>query len=194
MAVGIKIVGLENALRQMQMEIDRVKRVTKKSLIKAGLLIQRSAQKKTPVDTGNLKASAFTMWGSKPALTGPRFKDAGKEKGRMIRDHMTVTSESRARTTLGSRKGSPKVEVGFSAYYALFVHEDTQASHVAERRKRRGKVRRRGKNLVKAAVTGRVTANNVMQTGEAKFLEKAVYEVTPLISLIFKAEDVKTGI
>lgn len=68
-----------------------------RGLYKAGLFIQRKAQKLTPVDTGNLKGSAFTKI---------RYK-----------------------------RGKPKVIVGFSASYALRVHEDLNMRHTNGRAK-----------------------------------------------------------
>lgn len=57
-------------------------------LLEAGLQVQRVAQERTPVDTSNLKNSAFTR-----------------------------------------KEGEMSVLVGFSAAYAVYVHEDMEARH-----------------------------------------------------------------
>lgn len=61
----------------------------------AGLMVQAEAQRRTPVDTGNLRGSAFT---------------------RRVPEDLTPD-------------GWATVEVGFSADYAVFVHEDMEARH-----------------------------------------------------------------
>lgn len=89
----------------------------------SGLLIQREAQKKVPVETGNLRGSAYTQ---------------------------------------RSVKG---VEVGFSAEYAIFVHENME-------QKLKGEPRPSG-------------LGTYWNPGGPKFLEKAVSDnVKELIDLV----------
>lgn len=64
-------------------------------LTRAGLWLQRASQQIVPVDTGNLKASAFTR------------------------------SE-------GDNTAAVKVFVGYTANYALYVHENLDALHGAD--------------------------------------------------------------
>jgi len=52
--------SLDEVLRNLNKEISGVKRRCKGSLRTATLLVRRTSQLKTPVDTGNLKASAFS--------------------------------------------------------------------------------------------------------------------------------------
>ena len=80
-----KLFGLKNILKNMKKEEVLLGVRFALGLKAAGLLLQGASQKLTPVDTGNLKASAFT-----------RAKGVGLA--------MTVT-------------------VGYTAEYALFVHE-----------------------------------------------------------------------
>ena len=69
----------------------------------AGLMIQRESQLEVPVDTGNLKASAFT-----------RYSNDGKIQ---------------------------RVQVGYTAAYALYVHEavDMKLAGKSRGAKKRGK-------------------------------------------------------
>lgn len=85
-----KVVGLENVTRNLNEEIKKLTRVTFAGLLDAGLQIQNVAQSRTPVDTGNLKASAYT------------------------------------RKAMGGRLA---VEIGFTASYAIYVHENLEARH-----------------------------------------------------------------
>lgn len=58
---------LENPFREMEKELTAIIKATRvatesllKGLMIAGLRLQRESQKRVPVDTGNLKGSAFT--------------------------------------------------------------------------------------------------------------------------------------
>jgi hypothetical protein len=79
--------GLDTVMRNLNREVKGIKGRTLAGLYEAGLKVQASAQRRVPVDTGNLKASAYTR------------KDPG---------------------------GQPQVEVGFTAAYAVFVHENLE--------------------------------------------------------------------
>ena len=121
--IGIRLAGIDTALAQLNREIRRIKRVSKKALIRAGFLIKREAQSKTPVMTGNLKSSAFVTWGGKGIPHGaPSFK--GKDAGKMASEHLSVVAGETARA-----KTYNAVEVGYTAYYAIFVHENLTVHH-----------------------------------------------------------------
>jgi len=63
MAVGTKpvvITGLDVVLRNLNREILGIKNRTRAGLREAALMVRRRSQQLTPVDTGNLKASAYT--------------------------------------------------------------------------------------------------------------------------------------
>ena len=82
--------GLKRALAKVKAR--HLKNV-ERGFIKAGLFLQRKSQKVVPVDTGNLRNSAFTRL-------------QGHNQGK-----------------------NSKVFVGYTAAYAIFVHEDLEASH-----------------------------------------------------------------
>lgn len=77
-------------LGNLNREIGNIENRSSAGLMAAGLLVQRGAQQRVPVLTGNLKGSAYTR------------KVAGRQ---------------------------PAVEVGFTAAYAIFVHENLETRH-----------------------------------------------------------------
>jgi hypothetical protein len=89
---GIRIEGIPDAVAGLRAEGVRKPAQFKRGLTKAALLVQREAQKRTPVDTGMLRNSAYT-----------RHIDTGR--------------------------GRFDVVVGFTAAYAIFVHENLNAHH-----------------------------------------------------------------
>lgn len=128
--VGIRVLGVEKAIGALNAKVSRKIKLSRQGLIKAGLTIQRKAQEIVPVDLGNLRSSAFTVWtGMREAVEVPKFESdpEGKRKvdvGRLATDHDRITSEYSARAESVMSDRVMKVFVGFSAYYAIFVHEN----------------------------------------------------------------------
>ena len=75
---------------------------------------------KIPVDTGNLRSSYFmvTSKGNMPEGISPTF--IGEKAGQLSADHASNTASNKAKIA-GSE---PALIMGFSAYYATFVHEN----------------------------------------------------------------------
>lgn len=65
MAARIYFIGLKKVQANLNREIKKIKGRTKTGLWQAALVIRRRAQQLTPVDTANLKGSAYTQaWDS----------------------------------------------------------------------------------------------------------------------------------
>jgi len=88
MAVGGSVKGLsqiKNALTQVKKEHEKKKR---KALTRIGVIVKADSVKLTPIDTSNLRGSAYI-----------------------------------------DVDGSKSVFIGYTAYYAVYVHEDLEAYH-----------------------------------------------------------------
>ena len=129
MATGaIRVMGTDAVLIKLNEEMKKIKFKTKSGLIRAGLFVQGEAQRRTPRDLGNLINSAFTVWdgGSK---SNPRFKNGVNRSpvsSRMTSEHTRTIKEEGAQVKY---RANPMVEVGYSAFYAVYVHEDLEAKH-----------------------------------------------------------------
>jgi len=84
MAVKSRVTGLDEVLDNLNRRVEEIEGATMAGLLEAGMKIQAASQKRTPVDTGNLKGSAYTR----------------KAQG-----------------------GALSVEIGYTANYAVNVHE-----------------------------------------------------------------------
>lgn len=60
MATRVAVEGLDKVMRNLNKEVTKIKGRTIAGLLAGGLIIQAEAQRRVPVDTGNLKGSAFT--------------------------------------------------------------------------------------------------------------------------------------
>ena len=90
----LKSEEIQRIEKNLKKEIRKIKKVTYQGIFQACELVRGRAMEKTPVDTGNLKNSAYTKM------------DAG---------HGT--------------SAKPTGEVGFTAKYSIYVHENLEARH-----------------------------------------------------------------
>lgn len=87
MAIGRNgITGTARVLRNFNREVRAIKMRGAAGMVKAALIVKRRSMQLTPVDTGNLKGSAYT------AISASLIKN-------------------------------PVAEIGYTASYALYVHE-----------------------------------------------------------------------
>lgn len=162
-AASIKWKGLDKVLLGLNKAINKIEGNVVQGMLEGALLIQGEAQKITPVDTGNLKASAYVIWGGGKkrikSRSNPTFKNKAAGRRGSSRRFATVSEHI---SVIGARKSrlfskAPFAEVGFTANYAAQVHENLTARH--------GKVNKVGK--------GRFALHRVVQIGQPKFLEQA---------------------
>ncbi len=172
-AASIRWKGIDKVLKGINKASEKVEIVTLRGLLEAGLMVKGEAQKITPVQTGNLKASAYVIWGGGSNVFGNPNRNTSKIKYRsnptaknkkvkageenVVREHAAVLNH-RMKSSL-----EPFTEVGYTANYAAKVHERTGVSH-AKLDKKRGRV----------------------QIGQAKFLEQAFQQNSRRIIAILK--------
>lgn len=139
----IKVKGVDKVIRNMLNAGGQIERNAQTGMKRAGLFIQRESQRIVPVQTGNLRASAFTR-----ALgQGANFS----------------------------------VVVGYTASYAIFVHENLSAAHGrAFNIKHADKIARANSRMRKGRARSRVYFRRGANQ-QAKFLEKPVRENTDKI-------------
>jgi len=124
------ITGLDEVLKNLNVQILGIKDRTSKGLIESAVLIRNATENEsplTPVDTGNLRASWFVVSAEgehgdslsghfkKNPKTGAKAKD-------MRAQHTAIVGGAKAAVNALAKRG-PIVMMGYSANYALFVHE-----------------------------------------------------------------------
>lgn len=138
MTPTIRVEGTDRAIAKLKAKLEQYKVDSVEELVRVGLMIQRESQENIKddglIDTGNMRASGFTVWtGGKPVPPVP-FKDVGK-KNPNVNVNMDLLQAVHDQTTreafvdvndgmdvLVMNKAA--VFVGYGAYYALYVHED----------------------------------------------------------------------
>jgi len=120
----VKLVGIEKVMRNLQREIKNIEGLSMKGLIRAAIIIRRDMDKTSPLiplDKGNLRASFYTVTGRNflsdiAESKNPNFR--GKGKAEMSTNH--AKDLSGAKSIAGDKL---IVVMGFSAVYAMWVHE-----------------------------------------------------------------------
>jgi len=126
------ITGLDEVLKNLNVEILGIEKRTAKGLILSAALIRNSTENEsplTPVDTGNLRASWFVVSSEGPAEdpvgSSGHFKKnpkTGVKAKEMKAQHSMMVGAAKSAVTALAKRG-PIVIMGYSANYALFVHE-----------------------------------------------------------------------
>ena len=118
MGLTVRLEGLDNVMQNLSKEIKAIEGRTIQGLIDACIIVWRDMEGDVPFDLGNLRASFFIVT-SLGEHAGMEPKDA-----KMSTEHMVVVSGAKALTKGGS---TPVAVMGFSANYAVFVHENMEA-------------------------------------------------------------------
>ncbi len=141
---GIGIKGMDVVMANLNRAIKKIEIGSYAGMLEAAILIRRDMEKtspKIPIDTGNLRASWFTVAGlnvGKGSGGGtPAFK--GDNAGELAMDHSKVVSEAKAQATALTNQGLLTVFMGFSANYAVFVHEMVGAQFSGREGKKPGR-------------------------------------------------------
>lgn len=129
-----RITGLEEILDNIAKETRAIVGASAKGVLKGGLLVMRESQKLAPINLGNLRNSRFLVSnipGLAPSIGGA-FK--GKQAGNMASDHKQLKAEVTAEAMAMSQSSKgPTVAVGYSALYALAVHENPEAGNTGKK-------------------------------------------------------------
>lgn len=124
---GIK--GMQEVLDNIAKETRGIVGASASGVLKGGLLVMRESQRLTPVDSGNLRNSRFLVTdapGFAGDIGGGKFR--GEQAGAMGSRHAQVKQASSSTVAEMSKGGrAPTVAVGYSAVYALSVHENPRA-------------------------------------------------------------------
>jgi hypothetical protein len=123
----MRIRGMDTVLRNLNKEITAIEGRTLKGLIRAVILIRRQMEMVpplTPVEFGNLRSSFFVVT-TKGAHEGSDAAFVGKGAATMHGDHISTMAEAGQEL---DRSQGPSVAFGFSANYAVYVHENVGAN------------------------------------------------------------------
>jgi len=126
MAKKNTIEGFRKVKDNLNREVKKIKKHSMKGLIGGAIIIRRDMEVTSPtipVDLGNLRASWFIVTAQSVEGGAPEFK--GGKAAELSSEHSTVVSEARA---LVQTVKDPLLAMGFSANYAIHVHENIGAS------------------------------------------------------------------
>jgi len=131
---------VEKVMENLNREIERIQGGSLTGLIKAAMLIRNETEHgtvKTPVDLGNLRASWFVVssggkvlkgGGKSHTSEGQSAKFVGPKAGDLVSGHSSMLMEMQGQAeTLANVMYGPFLIMGYTANYALWVHENIGA-------------------------------------------------------------------
>ena len=117
--------GGRKVMANLNKEIALIKGRSLKGLIMGAAIVRKDMEKtspKTPKDYGNLRASFFTVTARGVKVgRAPKFKSEVASK--MASDHSSTLSEIQGMVKAKSTGGNVILMLGYSANYAMAVHE-----------------------------------------------------------------------
>lgn len=128
---GTRVSGLSEVLTNLNKSIVQIKGRTMRGLIRAQIAVRRSmdeASPKIPVDTNNLRASYYCITSKGEITEGQAPSFNGDKAAAMAAHHSAMLSQRQGAVAAISTNGREIVEMGFTANYALYVHENMEAS------------------------------------------------------------------
>lgn len=134
-----KLIHQRVIMRNLERELKRIEGKGMKGMIEAAIHVRRSMDKvppKIPIDQGNLRASWFIV----TSRGGGNQYKGRKPKGKVGQEHPGVVSA--AESSIVGRM--PVVAMGFSANYAIYVHENLNANFAGKQTGKKKDSRRPG--------------------------------------------------
>jgi hypothetical protein len=133
------VMGLEECTINLNRQLEKIRNGSQRGLIEASAYIRNDTEKTpyiTPLDYGNLRSSWFVATptgGRPPDKWNTGFKDAPKsvkkvKAARMLADHSAGKSEMDAKVKAATKRNFKVVIIGYTAYYAVYVHENYGAA------------------------------------------------------------------
>lgn len=126
------LIGFNKVLKNLHREVNKIHGRTMKGLIRAAIMVRRDMEKtspKIPVDIGNLRASFFIITSEGGVQQGENPAFEGDNASELAANHQTVLTAALAEA---QSYGYPVVIMGFSAEYAVWVHERVDADFQRE--------------------------------------------------------------
>ncbi len=125
MAFSNQVQGLDEVIRNLNIEIAKIKGATKQGLVKSLALVRYNTEHTpplTPVDLGNLRASWFVVTADSVPVGKGTEQFKGPKAAEMLSDHSSTVQECQQ---IAQSDAIKKIIVigGYSANYAVYVHE-----------------------------------------------------------------------
>jgi hypothetical protein len=120
--------GFDQVMIKINAGLALIKGGTAAGLIKAAAFVRKDMETTpplTPVDLGNLKASFFAVTAKKVAHGSGIARFNGPKAGLLASEHLAATAEMKA--LAGKDKSKITLILGYTANYALYVHENIKA-------------------------------------------------------------------
>ena len=124
--MSVKLRGIDKVIRNLNKNIQEIKGVSLKGLIRAGIIIRRDMDQTSPtipVNFGNLRASWSMITSNSTVVEGSSPMFTGDAAALLASLHQSEAAIAASKARSLSKGVHPVVVFGFSAFYTWFVHE-----------------------------------------------------------------------
>jgi hypothetical protein len=126
MAIKGRVEGADTIVKNLLRSTEFIGEQSIRGLTLGALRVNKESKQEVPVREGNLRASGFVVNPTDGEVgSSGAFRGAGA--GKAATDHQRFLAESKALVSALTTRSLTAVAVGFSAFYALFVHENPNA-------------------------------------------------------------------
>lgn len=123
-----RLEGIETVMANLNEELRKIKGRSVKGLIGARIILQQAMDHqapKIPVYIGNLRHSFFAVITGRGVVEGASPMFEGNQAAELASNHAKVLTEAEGIAAAGFK--DPVMVLGFSANYAIWVHEMMQS-------------------------------------------------------------------
>lgn len=127
--MALRLKGMPKVLGNLNKELKGIKKRSLKGLIRAQIIVRRAMDKERPmipIDWGNLRASWFVVTNEGGVAEG--HSASFRNSSTMVGDHKSAIERNKAYIA----GNNPSIIMGFSAHYAIAVHENIGATFKKE--------------------------------------------------------------
>lgn len=126
MAGAAQIRGFDTVMANLNRELQGIENRSMKGLIMSAALVRNETEKTpplTPVDLGNLRASWFVVTASSVPVGKGTQQFKGFQAAKLSSEHSSTVMEAQGMVTAMGTGKKKFLMMGYSANYALWVHE-----------------------------------------------------------------------
>lgn len=126
MANASQVHGLDQVVSNLNKELEEIENRSMKGLIMAAAHVRNQTEKTpplTPVDLGNLRSSWFVVTAKSVPVGSGIHKFKGPKAAQLSTDHSSTVGEGQGIVASQSTEKKKFLMMGYSANYALWVHE-----------------------------------------------------------------------
>ena len=127
MAKKNRLKGIPEWQRSLNRKVGKIVGLSEAGVLAAAQYVGRKSGQEVPVATGNLRNSRYVVSSSGKVISEPKFKGEEQETAKLKSGHSAAVAGAQGDARAMKLRIGPSAWLGYSAVYALSVHENRRA-------------------------------------------------------------------